>query len=316
MIIFVGSYLGNNRSSIYTGNEKKICGHIVSIYSNNDKATLEIKNKEKIVGYYNFENLVKQNEFNSKYHYGDEICVVGDLIKPSDNRIFNLFNYRKYLLSKNIYFSMNINKIEKKKNNSNFIYCIKNMIIKRINSLKYSQSYLYAFILGDNRYLGDEVMDAYRTIGVSHLFAVSGMHISFLTGFIMLVLNCFFVNNRIKMIITCLILLFITNIFLLSPSIIRATLLFLCLTIDKICGLKQKPIKYLMMIFIINLIINCNSIYNVGFVFSYTISFFLLFYQSKFKEIKSKLRLSFMISIVSFLVSIPILINNFLKLIC
>lgn len=314
IVILILTLIFLENKSVYTGKEEKICGQINDVLVDDNKATIEIKAKEKIIGYYYFKNLDNQQFFTDNYHLGDQICVQGVLERPNDNRIFNLFNYRKYLLSKNIYYLINISSLKKIANNSNFIYTIKNKIVNRILTIKYSQSYLFAFVLGDSRYLNDEVMSAYRSVGVSHLFAVSGMHISFLASFILFFLDYLIKERKVKLIVAMIFILLIASFFVLSPSLIRAVSLFFCMTLDKLFHLKQKPVKYLIIILLINLIVNRYSIYNIGFIFSYVISLSLLLAQTQFKNIKNKLKLSFAIALISFLVSMPILINNFFEI--
>lgn len=314
IVILIFNIIFCKNNSVYSGNEKKICGRIKNLISDNDKVTMEIKSREKVIGNFYFKNSTVKNNFDDNYHLGDEICVNGTLERPNDNTVFNLFSYRKYLLSKRIYYSIDIDKVEKVSNNSNFVLMLKNKIIQRISNISRSQGYLFAFVLGDSRYIDNDIISAYRSVGVSHLFAVSGMHVSFLSGFILFFLNYFLKNPKIKLIITTVFILLFTSLFMMSPSIIRAVSLFLCLTLDKILRLKQKPIRYLIVICIINLIINRYAVYNVGFVFSYMISFSLLLYQERLKNIKGKLKLSLFISIISFLISIPILVYNFFEI--
>jgi len=68
-----------------------------------------------------------------------------------------------------------------KLNNDNisFIYRIKNAFITRLNKFT-SNEYLYAFILGDKNYIDSDTYEKFSNNGVTHLFAVSGMHVSFL----------------------------------------------------------------------------------------------------------------------------------------
>ena len=54
------------------------------------------------------------------------------------------------------------------------------MFIKKVNSYKNINSYMQAFILGDKDYINSDVYQNFRNNGVTHLFAVSGMHVSFL----------------------------------------------------------------------------------------------------------------------------------------
>lgn len=40
--------------------------------------------------------------------------------------------------------------------------------------------YLYAFILGDTNYIEEDIKESFQNNGISHLLAISGMHITFL----------------------------------------------------------------------------------------------------------------------------------------
>ena len=89
-----------------------IYGTIIDITEKEDYVTFTLKSKEKIkVNYY--------NEFN--YKIGDYVKLEGELKLPSSNTIFNLFDYRLYLMSNKIYYIMTANNIYKIKDG---FYCI------------------------------------------------------------------------------------------------------------------------------------------------------------------------------------------------
>src|SRR5574344_2644783 len=68
-------------------------GIIKDITIKDDKVSIILKSNQKIlVNYYN----------ESNFNLGDKVSVSGELLYPSDNTWFNLFNYRKYLLSNKI----------------------------------------------------------------------------------------------------------------------------------------------------------------------------------------------------------------------
>ena len=305
-VVFIICFFLTGKTSKFNGNERNICGNIIEYNIGLDKLTLKLKSYEKIIGYY----YIKDN-FINEYEFGDYICLKGKMVEPENNRLFNLFNYKNYLLSENIFYSFEIEKIYIIEKNKKIKYKIKNYINKRIEKCNKSYSYLKSFILGDSSYINENVMLNYRNIGISHLFAISGMHITFISGFLLSLLKLKIKNKKIQIIVLLLIMIFIVGIFDCSPSIGRAILLFVCLSIDKLFCLKQNSIRYLIMIFLVSLIINKYLIYNIGFLFSYIISFFLLLYQNKLKGIKSKIKNMLLVSIISFLASIPILINNF-----
>lgn len=72
---------------------------------------------------------------------GDEVIVEGVITIPNDNSNINLFNYRNYLKSKNIYYTVKVDSIEKIEVNKNLFYMIKNKIMDSINKNS-SSSYL------------------------------------------------------------------------------------------------------------------------------------------------------------------------------
>ena len=57
-IILIINIFFVEKSSKFTGKESKVCGHITDLNYNNEKLTIEIKSKEKILGnYYTDKNI-------------------------------------------------------------------------------------------------------------------------------------------------------------------------------------------------------------------------------------------------------------------
>ena len=213
------------------------------------------------------------------------------------------------MLSKNTYFSMNIDNISLIEKNNNIFYKIKTYLVERISNIKCSE-YLNTFILGDSSYISDDVLESYRTNGISHLFSVSGMHITLLSSLILHILNKVKKRNinYLFVILFLLFYMFLTNF---TPSVMRATFLFIFLTLNKLLKLNLSTIKIFLIILMINLIINPYNIYNIGFKFSYIISFYLIVFSKIINRYKSYIVKTLVTSSISFLASIPILINNY-----
>ena len=286
-------YITNNLlyHSHYQEGRVDLIGYITDITYKEDKIDLEIKAKEKIkVSYYTNENL--------NLKLGDYIKIKGELTKPYDNTIFNLFNYRKYLLSNKIYFILNADEIVKIKDNTNLFYKIKNIIYERMNDLK-TKDYVKAFVLGDNQDLDDDMEVIYQENGVTHLLAVSGSHTTFLAVVLLIFLKKFKYNH----IIISLVLIFYAFLTNFTPSILRAVFLFMLNKYDKK--------KTIIIIACLMLLYNPYYIYNVGFLFSFVICFYLIYFGNLTNNFKNYFVKLLITSLICFIASIPIMINNF-----
>ncbi|MDD4036442.1 MAG: hypothetical protein PHS45_03895, partial [Bacilli bacterium] len=160
IIVLTSSLVYTNtviRKSKYFGNEKVIEGYIHNYNIDGNKLTINIIGKEKLIGNYYFTNICEKEEFNNIYRLGDYIKIMGEIKTPSNNTVFNLFNYKKYLYNNNIYYLFNIDTIEKISGNKKIRYNLKQRIINHINNIKHSSTYLKLFILGDNTNLNKDI---------------------------------------------------------------------------------------------------------------------------------------------------------------
>lgn len=288
-------------------NKTKVYGYIKSITVKDNKVTIELLNNKYLVKYY-----LKDSERLEKIEINDYVLFKGKTTLASDNTNFHLFNYKLYLKSKKIDYIFTSTSYKIVSKNNNILFKAKNYIINRIDDYK-SKNYLYTFILGDKGYIDNSIYKTYQDNGVSHLLAISGMHVSFLSSFILLILNKI-KKSSINDIIVIMFLLFYSFLVNFTPSITRAFLLFLFLFIDKKLKLNIKTSYILIYIALTLLLYNPFYIYNLGFVFSFTISFFLIITSSIINKRKNYFSKLFMTSFISFLASIPILINNFFSI--
>ncbi|MEG2311694.1 MAG: ComEC/Rec2 family competence protein, partial [Bacilli bacterium] len=276
-------------------------GYVDSFNIDGNKVSLIVKAKEKIIVNYYIDDVNSLNKYKS-YQLGDYINVVGTLERPSHNTLKNGFNYNKYLMSNKIYYVLKADKIIKIKDNNKISYKLKNSLDKKINNLK-SKDYVKAFILGDKTNLDEDIKISYQENGVSHLLAISGMHITLLAGIMLKILNKIHKkDNHLVVSLLLIVYAFLTNF---TPSVIRATTFFI------FSRFKINKINLLLLIASLLLIYNPYYIYNVGFIFSFVISLYLLIFgklSNKFNNYFVKL---FITSLICFIAGLPILINNF-----
>ncbi len=299
--------------SVYTEEEKEIIGILTNYQIKDNKISIEIKAKEKIVGIYYITNKKNLKNITNKYELGTKIKVKGKLYKPSKNTLPNTFNYQKHLYQNKIYNIIKIEKITKLSNNTSVLFYIKNKIIKRIERID-KKGYINAFIIGNKKELDEEISNKYQENGVSHLFAISGMHISLLAGIILYILSKLSYNNKINYSIISILLVFYLFLTNYALSILRATISYILIAANKCYNLKIEAIDIALIVLIIIIITNPLSIYNAGFQYSYSISLTLILKKNKIKVINNKLLKSLYISLICFIISIPITINIYYQI--
>lgn len=290
-------------------NKNEFIGEILDVKIKNEKITIKLNTDEKIlINYY-----IKKNENYSNLKIGSIVKVEGKLDYPKKNTNFNLFNYKNYLLSEKIYFVLTANKITYIKDTDNIFFKAKNLLINYINNFK-TKDYLYTFILGNTSLLEQDTKKSFQNNGISHLFAVSGMHITLISTLLMYLLKKITKNHDISYIITIFILLFYTFITNFSSSILRAFLLFLLIYINKKFKFNLKTIEIIMLILLILLMYNPFYIYSIGFKFTFIISIILILFSKKINNFKNYFSKLLMTSLISFFISLPIVINNFFEI--
>ncbi|MBR2377427.1 MAG: ComEC/Rec2 family competence protein [Clostridia bacterium] len=135
----------------------------------------------------------------------------------------------------------------------------------------------YAMVVGDDSYVYSSLTENFRSMGIAHVFAVSGLHI----GFIFILLSCIFkifkVKKLLKLFITFCVLLLYVWFCGFSPSCIRAFIIISTLLIANTLYEKQDRLTALSLAFIVTLIINPFDFYTAGFQLSFIVYFALVF---------------------------------------
>jgi competence protein ComEC len=281
-------------NSKYKNGENVIVAKVISSTKKDKELKLLVKDKEKIkVNYYN--DKIPEIEVGSTIEIN---CEISD---PLKNTIPNTFNYQNYLYNNKIYKICKASKITTL-NKPNLINKIKNVVINRINSYDNSNTYLNLFILGDKSYLDNDIYNLYKDNGIAHLLAISGMHLSL---FILILKKIFsFIKEKKQNIIIVLFLIFYLFLCNYTISMLRCFFFYFISLINNLFNLRLNSIKKIILTGIIIILINPFNIFNVGFLYSYLISFGLILSNKFIKG--NYLKKSLIISIISFLISLPI----------
>ncbi len=146
---------------------------------------------------------------------------------------------------------------------------------------------MYAMLTGDKTFIDASTTEAFSTVGVSHLLAVSGLHTSILLGIICLFLTGLRKNSVIRFILVCLFLIFYTVFTGLSPSVIRAAIMAAVFTLTSVFGVRYDMLSSLGMAGILILLINPYRLYDISFL----LSFSAIFGIAVFSKTKRNLRI-------------------------
>ena len=307
LVFVIGSFLFTRFycfESKYNKSDKVFIGEVTKIRTTSSKLTLEIKGREKLIINYQF----KEGQKLDNLAYGDKILVRGNLVEPTKNTIPKSFDYKKYLYNKKIYYIVEADKINKIENNNNYLYTIKNILYKKINTMK-SSSYIKTFILGDNSDISADIKEEYQNIGVSHLFSISSSHIYFISTIICYYLDRITYNKKIKRIIVNVFLIFFLLLLGIIPSLLRAILMYSLSTFNYLFKLNLKKIDIMMLVIILAIIIDPFIIYDIGFIYSYLISLFLIIFTNRIRK-KKGINKAIYTTLISFFASLPITIYN------
>lgn len=289
-------------------NTTEFRGEVLSYNIDGNKLSMTLQGEEKIQATYYIDTLEEKEYLEENMLIGATVDIKGIISSAYNNTIPNTFNYKEYLYNNQIYVTFSVSEINISYKAS-FLNDIKNAFIKRIQGLGDSSAYLYAFILGETDYITRDVYQDYQMNGTTHLFAVSGMHIGILTMLLTKLFQKFHIKESIGNIFIVLFLFFYMFLIGFTPSVVRGSLLYIFLLINKKLDLRLKTVYVLYLIFLLLILINPFYIYNLGFIYSFLTSFGLILFSKKITG--NYFMKLFKVSAIAFLFSFPVTIYNF-----
>lgn len=161
--------------------------------------------------------------------------------------------------------------------------------------LKIYQKYLsfstYQFLAGV--FLGrKEIMPFYikkifRESGLSHLLAISGLHIAILGGFLVYLLRFFYIKFRARIIISNILLYFYNFLVGFNPATLRATVMYTVFSLGFLLKRRAHPLNSLGIAGLFLEFLNPYLVFDIGFQLSF-ISVFAIIFGYQFFRIKLK----------------------------
>lgn len=207
--------------------------------------------------------------------YGACISFNGKFEIPSGARNYRGFDYQKYLKSKKIYGNVvakNNIKVISYHNCSwfcNIVHIVRNSITNKIKQLLPENicGVCIGILTGEKENISEEIIDSFQESNLTHMLAVSGTHISYVILGISILFSK--VHKRIKKIFIIVFLIFFMSLTNFTPSVQRATIMYILTLISGLVYRKPDIYTNLGLSAFVILLCNPYAILDIGFQLSY-----------------------------------------------
>ena len=163
-----------------------------------------------------------------EFEYGDKVILQGEFRKGSEQRNTGGFDYQLYLKSIHIYGTLKVENYQKiSSDNINWVQksinTIKLVIAENIEKTleKEEAQIVKGLILGDTTALEEELKEKFQIANISHVLAVSGMHIIYIIIGIEMIFKKWLGKRNVKYVVI-IGLVFYMSITGFTSSIVRA----------------------------------------------------------------------------------------------
>lgn len=234
--------------------------------------------KEKYTQYKLDNYLIKDYSKKVNINPGSVVKVTGKFKNYKDLK-FEDFDYGRYLKSQGYEGTIDIKYYNVVKNNLFYskLFNLKDKISKSIKYLyKDKSKFINSILIGEKENLDEDIKEIFSKTGVSHILALSGLHVSIL----ILVIGCSLgkINRLYKLLIISIILWLYSIMVGQSPSIIRAIVCSIISYLSIFIHERTDGISSLSLIGTILVVSNPYIIYNISFQLSFLATLSIIYF--------------------------------------
>ncbi|MBE5757536.1 MAG: ComEC family competence protein [Clostridiales bacterium] len=226
---------------------------------------------------------------NDDIELGDEVYFVGDI---------NSFNYKSQSefdkLAQNICFSTYVDSSDMEINSKhsslkdNIKSSVKELLLNNLS--EDNANITYSILFGEKQGLNNEIKEVFSYAGISHILAVSGLHISVLVGIIYFILSKLKLNKYVRVGILFFILLFYSYLCSFSPSVVRASIMAILSAICFMYQIEYDALSSLSIAGVIILLFSPLSLFLVSFQLSFLCVFAIISFAPTLKRMFVKIK--------------------------
>jgi competence protein ComEC len=312
----------SNNINYYNGEELTFEAKVVDVDTriNGQKLTVE-PHISPGARYYFRPYLLVRTDLYPQFLRNDILKLNCKLKKPD---IFEDFNYEKYLARYNVYSICNYPDIELlSRPGQGWIFGAKQKLSEGLNkSIKEPQaSVLQAMVFGNRRGISSELLDQFSNSGISHIIAISGMHIMIITTALMYLLIGIGLNRRRAFWVAVVGLALYITMIGAPASAVRAGIMIFLVLLGQNLGRMTKSINAVILAAFLMLVINPKLlISDVGFQLSFMavlgIIYLFPIFQKYFKKLPDTWKIRDMVAVTlsAQIMTLPLILYYFQKL--
>lgn len=234
----------------------------------------------------------------SNIKYGSIISFKGEFIEPEVARNYKGFSYKEYLKSVGIYGTIKADNIKVIGNkNLGVVKTLANSASLKIKETikehiedEDNRNLLLGILIGYDDELSKNIKEDFQNSSLSHILAVSGMHVSFVIMFVVSFLSKLKSPKKTSKLICIVFLIFFIFLTGETPSVKRACIMAILGIISQLVYRKSDTITSLSVSLLIILICNPFSIMDIRLILSFVATCgILFFYKIIFELINNKI---------------------------
>lgn len=240
----------------------------------------------------------QRDSLSSRLQMGEELWVRSRISPPVSARNFDEFDYARYLIRKGISGTgfvasghWQFSECRKEKEGiatvlyrlaASYRTQIENLY-RRLGIEGDELAVLSALTLGDKTDLSESVRESYSVAGVSHVLALSGLHIGLLYALAFFLLRPLLLGGQSGRFLRSLLLILLLWLFAfftgLSPSVVRSAAMFSIWALADLCGRQSFSLNTLALTAWLMLLVRPVWLFDVGFQLSFAAVLSILLFQ-------------------------------------
>ncbi|MCP8616925.1 DNA internalization-related competence protein ComEC/Rec2 [Salirhabdus salicampi] len=272
--------------------------------------------KEKVSNEHVIVYVPKPTQRRGMFQHGAQCTVKGTYEKPTRARNPGNFDYRQYLKKEGISYVMRVQ-------NDDDIVCTGQSRVASILTVREwimasleakltvdSFAWVNALIFGEDENVSDDIILTFRQWGLSHLLAISGLHVGLITYTTYLFFTRFcLVSKESTSIILIIFLPFYAILAGADPPVLRATIMTVTFLFGNLMNKKWLTSDIVSFAAIVMILSDKYAPYSLSFQFSFLVTFTLLLSKTLF--LKSPFWNVLNISFICYFAVIPLQLNVF-----